>query len=220
VIAAGAAGRVDGWLLGATDAALPRPHLRLLAEAALWQLPLLVLLFAIQRFVPVVRRRWPVFSPQNGGHFGPASSFGVPSLTSLAAGLLCAAVAAVFASVLIRSSANGQVIASLVIAFTAGAAAAQSVFPQPNPVGILLSPFLVAAGGYAYAAVRYPAHEALLSAWFNRELLGLALALPVFYASAAVAGCAMGVGLAQVMRHESHDPAAGSARATPAEGRG
>ena len=71
------------------------------------------------------------------------------------------------------------------------------IFPQVNPAAILFSPAMVAVGVYGYVVMSYGNPEDLLRAVYNNQFPGVALALPIHYVSAGVAGCAAGMGIAQ-----------------------
>lgn len=58
---------------------------------------------------------------------------------------------------------------------------------------------------YGYVLFSFNSHDEVLAAWFTQtssaaagaRMPGPAMALPIHYASAALAGCAIGVGMAQ-----------------------
>lgn len=185
-------GPIDGWMLRSR---LPGDYLYLMFEVLLWQAGWVAMVLLIQFNRSSVRTRWPALAFED--HLGVDLHVRFPRVQSLAAGVVCGACAGVVGYFLIRSSDSGQVIGSLLAAFTAGGLVAGLVFPQVNPAGVLFGPAWVALGSYLCVWVGYSGEQAVLEAWFAGGLPGVALALPIHYASAGVAGCAMGVGLAQ-----------------------
>lgn len=121
------------------------------------------------------------------------------SFHHLAAMVVAGVIAGGLGYILIRNSDGGQVVCSLILSFTVGGATAGAFFPNKGWWGIMSSPFLVAAVSYGYVTLQYSQTEPLLAAWFGQQLPGLALALPIHYASAGVVGCCLGAGLAQAI---------------------
>jgi hypothetical protein len=197
-IVAGAGGGIDGFLWRQT---LPGGYANLLAESILWLAALAGLLVLVQRLRGPIRRRLPNLATEQ--HLGGKMKLRLPDSTSIVAGLVTAGIGALLANFLLQSTAVGQVIGSLILAFLIAALLGQIIIPQANPVGILLSPLIVAAATYAYVVFfgGYRGDAAVLAAWYHGELPGLALALPIYYASAGVAGSALGIGMAQAFEH-------------------
>src|SRR5690606_26000272 len=91
--------------------------------------------------------------------------------------------------------------------FMLGSLIAHVAVPHNNLVGILFAPALTALATYGWVLTRHGDTEDVLHAWFNLNqslagsdrIVGPALALPIFYASAGLMGCALGVGWAQVI---------------------
>lgn len=110
---------------------------------------------------------------------------------------VCLAVGTLGVAVLQQSAEPGQVIGALLLSFTAGGIAAHQMFPTPARVLPLVTPLILAASSYLWTSVSSEDQAALLSRFYARygvELLPAARALPIFYASAGVAGVAFGLG--------------------------
>lgn len=195
---AGAGGSAEGYL---RRHALPAGYGWLLVEALLWAGLVLGLLAAVHRLRPGLRRRLARLATPKQKHWGDEIRLGPPDGRAMLAGVVAAAAGGVGCVVLVQSEATGQVIGSLVLSFTLAGLLAQMLVGPANPVGVLLSPLAVAVGAYGYVLVGagYGSEDALLAAWYARELPGPALVLPIFYASAGVAGAAMGIGLGQAV---------------------
>lgn len=200
-ILAGYGGSMHGWL--ERQEALSGAYAELIAEVLIWQAGVLLLLLLIRRARPALRRGWPAlaFDDRADGAF----ALRLTRPWSVGAGLVCAVVAAAVGFFLIRKGDSGQVLGSLLVAFTLGGLAAGAAFPGCNPLGLLFSPALVAIGAYAWVLLRLGDDpEQIRAAWHIQEgagggtrslLPGLALALPIHYASAGLAGCCIGIGL-------------------------
>lgn len=193
-VLAGSTGPIDDWMWRAQ---LPQGYRGFIFEALIWQGLWAVMLAVIGFFRSPLRTRWPALAFTD--HLGVDTRIRLPQVQALMAGLVSAVIGGVAAWLLVRSSDPGQVIGGLVIAFAVGGMLGHVVFPQTNPVGILLSPTLVAIASYGYVLTQFNSHEAVLQAWYTRTLFGPALAMPIYFASAGVAGCALGVGLAQAL---------------------
>lgn len=193
---AGAGGSIEGYLWRHT---LPAGYGWLLAEAGLWAVMLAAMLGAIRRLRPGLRARLGALATD--AHWGEQTKLGLPDGRALLAGGICLLVGALICVPLLQSEATAQVIGSLLLAFTVGGLIAHTVVPQSNPVPILLSPLVLAAAAYAHVAflADFQSHEQVIATWYRGELWGPALALPIFYASAGVTGCALGIGLGQAI---------------------
>ena len=185
-------GSMEGWL---RQAALPSDYGWLAIETLIWQAGMILMLTVIQRLRSPIRTRWPALAFRD--HLGVDVHIRFPTVQTLLAGFVSAGVASVMGYFLILNASSGQVICGLIIAFLIGSLIGQTAFPQTNPVGVLSSPFLVAVVFYVYVIIRFDDGDQLLGAWYTQSLPGLALALPVHYASAGLMGCALGLGLAQ-----------------------
>lgn len=194
LVLAGVGGPIDPWMWRSN---LPGDYRRLLLEIVIWQAGLVLMLLVIQRLRSPLRTRWPALAFSD--HLGIDTHIRFPQAQALGAGLVTAVFAGAGCYLLIRSTEIGQIIGSLLVAFTLGSMIAQMIFPQSNPIGILLSPGLVAALSYGYVLANFASTERVLEAWYLRRLPGSALVLPIFYASAGLIGCTLGIGLAQAI---------------------
>ena len=209
-VVAGASGPIDAFLRRAD---VPGAYLGLAAEALVWHALVLggvaMVGWVWQR---TTARRRPALRP--GEPLPPADEPGFEGLIApldlhaLYACAIAAAVATPLTVVLLRSGEPAQVIGGLLIAFTAGGAVAYTTMPRVRcHLAVLAAPLLVAVGGYLWVYAGYADSAAVLAAWFNIDgssprdprLPAVALALPVFYASAGVTGVAMGIGLGQTI---------------------
>ncbi|QDU72463.1 hypothetical protein Pan265_23280 [Mucisphaera calidilacus] len=119
---------------------------------------------------------------------------------TLSAGAICAVVGAVTANLLAKSTDPGQVVGALTLGFMLGGMVARSSVPSTRPWGLILSPLVVALGTYLAVWMSFTSDIMLERSWFEGRLTGLALMLPIYYASAGVAGAAMGFGLGRKVR--------------------
>lgn len=197
--AAARAGPIDGWMFRHAEAqALPREYGWLMAELAVWQLGWIGVLLLIQRLRSPLRTRFPALAFTD--HLGMDTQLRFPQAASLLAGLTATVTGGALAYLLLRTSVTGQVEAGLLIAFAVAGLMGQMMFPQNNPIGILLSPAVVGAVGYTWVLLTTQSTPQVLADWYTGRLPNLALALPVHYASAGVAGCALGIGWAQALQ--------------------
>jgi hypothetical protein len=186
--------------------ALPGAYGGLIVEMLMWHAALAATLAAIQFARSPLRSRVPALAFDD--HLGLDTAMAVPRTQSLLAGLLCAAAATLCGSLLLQSTDSAQVVLGLMLAFAIGGMVGHMVFPQTNPVGILFSPALVAIAAYAFVLLRFNASQGkLLAGWLDpglgtwQRVPHLARALPIHYASAAVAGAALGIGWAEGIAH-------------------
>lgn len=93
---------------------------------------------------------------------------------------------------LLQTGQTGQVFGGLLLGFGAGTFLALSLFPTNNMLPVLLAPFAVALVTCLQMVVTGGDTPMTLASWYRGEFNGLALALPIFYASAALAGCLLG----------------------------
>ena len=135
------------------------------------------------------------------------SLWGIDGKAAVAAGVT-AVVGGVLAVVLVRSADTGQVRGGLVLGFAIASLVGFAVAPTKRPGLILLAPGLVALGGYTWATQRYfgltgggdaAAADAFLGAFYRGDLPGVMVVLPIHAATAGVLGCAIGVGIGQVL---------------------
>jgi hypothetical protein len=197
-VLAGVGGSIDGWM---RREELPAGYMRLLVEVGVWQLGVALMLVVVGYLRSPMRVRWPALAFED--HLGVDTDIRWPNLKALSAGGLCALVGAGLGVLLIRNHETGQVLGSLFVAFAAGGFFAQLVFPQSNPGPVLFAPAVVAMGSYGYLLWNYHSQEAVIRAYFEQGLPGLALALPVHYVSAGLTGCTIGMGIAQGMEASS-----------------
>jgi hypothetical protein len=192
-------GSIEGYL---KRTELPGGFRPLASEAIIWLVLLAVIFIVIDRLRTKVRPGLQKLAVKR--HMGTRTQLAFPSLRPLLAGLVAAGAGAFICNILIQTSDGGQVNCGLILGFGVAAMIAQLTVPHRNPLVILLSPLLVAAVAYLYTAWAYPAGDELLYDLYSRNLLNLALALPIQYASSGVAGCALGIGLAQTLDHARH----------------
>lgn len=189
-------GSIEGYLRR-TD--LPTGYRPLAVEAFIWLILMAVVFVLIDRLRIGVRPSLEKLAVKR--HLGTRTKMTLPGGRPLLAGLVTAALGAFICNILIQTTDGGQVNCSLILGFGTAALIAQMAVPQRNPLVILLCPMLVAAGAYLYTASAYPTTDDLLYGLYNHNILKLALALPIQYASSGIVGCALGVGLAQTLDH-------------------
>lgn len=187
-------GSGEEWL---TRSDLPGDYAWLMVEMLIWQVGVAVMLFFIGRLRSPVRAVWPALAYQD--HLGVDINLSLPRTRSLAAGAVCAVCGLAVCWVMIQTGDVAQVIGSLVLGFGLGGVMAGMIFPQADPVGVLFAPAVVALVVYGFMLLGYENHDQVLAAWYGRRLTGLAVVLPIYYASAGVAGCAVGLGVAQAV---------------------
>jgi len=188
-------GPIDGWL---RRAPLPGGYATLVLETCLWQAVLGGILVAVQRVRHPIRSRLPALLLGEVPGLDPPPAH--PHLATLCAAAVCVLLALPITWLFIHSSDAPQVMWSVCGAFVVGGVIAHGAFPRANPVGVLFAPAVVASIAYTWVLTRYPGETDLLAAWFEGRLPGSALALPIHYASAGVAGGALGIGWAERLR--------------------
>jgi hypothetical protein len=203
-------GPIDGWMRGHD---LPGGYLTLMGEVVLWHVGVISLLIIIQALREPMHARFPALAFNE--HLGKDVKVTWPTAASLAAAGACAVVGGGLAWTFIKYSASGQVVWSLIIAFTIGAMVAQSMFPQSNPFGVLIGPMVVALIAYGWVLMHYSGHTQVLRAHYEGQLPGIALALPIHYASAGIIGCTLGLGWAQTIDSAPQRNAAAKAASEP-----
>ena len=204
-IIATSAGSIDGWFRR-DPVSMPEPYVGLIVELAIWMVIVLATLVLTEKLAPRLRPRLPALMVSAAD--APSQDGPRTRIQSCGAAVLCAAVAGALALVMIRSTDAGQVTWALIVAFFVGALVSQSVIPQCHPWAIVLSPALVGVAAYLWVLFGFGSHEMFLTSWYAMgrsatAIPGPAMALPVFYASAAVVGVTAGLGCA-----ESLNPAA------------
>jgi hypothetical protein len=202
-VLAGWGGPIDGWMRRVD---LPGAYAGLIIETLAWHVGLAAVVLVAWKGRPAVRRMLPGIVV-DAGH-DDVDMPDRPDVTAFMACGVAVVVGGVLCWALQRSTDEGQVIGTLIAAFTLAGLAAQSSFPDNRHVlPILLSPALVAIAAYVVAMASHRTEEAVLIAWFNlggfnrhaSPLPGPALVLPIYYASAGVAGATMGVGIAHTI---------------------
>ncbi len=197
-VLAGAGGSIEGWMWRVT---LPTAYVSLIVEMLIWEAISIAVLMTIQRCRGSVRRLWPALAAPD--HLGESTRIHLPGLQAMGAGIVCALVSGVLACLLLPNGSVGQALGALVVAFTIGGLVGHLVFPHANPIGILVSPGVVAIAGYVYVLINFHNSTNVLSAWYAQNapgvvtMPGIALVLPIYYASAGLAGAAAGIGIAQ-----------------------
>jgi hypothetical protein len=203
-------GSIDSWIRGIASAA---NFWGLAAESLIW---LVMLLLATMLSIALARRLRPRL---------PAAFFGARPLTSDAAAItgplgdtvpapLVAPLGTLFsvvtgglaAALLLRSPDTYQVLWALFLSFTLSSLAAQTLLPARSPIGLIISPLLAAAAAHAYIALSGDSSQRVLAAYFNRTLFNPAMALPIFYASAGVAGAITGYAWARLFEETGEEP--------------
>ncbi len=200
-VLAGAGGPIDGWMHRTFDHAGASAlaggfwsgYPGLLLETVFLTALVVGLGLAIQTLRRPLRERLPGLAVSL--HLGPPHPVSLTHLHTLAGMVISTLVSGGMAWVLLRTGSTGQVLGSLILAFTLGSFMAQMLAPAGNALGFLISPALVAVVGYAWA-MQTPA-SAMQHAWIHDQLPGLALALPLYYFSAGLLGASLGAGWAQ-----------------------
>ncbi|MEX0885427.1 MAG: hypothetical protein WD009_03210 [Phycisphaeraceae bacterium] len=197
---AGHGGSMDGWFWRAS---LPGSYILLMLEIILLFAGIVVATMLIARTASGRDR---------------LSAGRAPAGAQAAGVAICVVVAALLASVLIQSREVSQVLVGLGLAFAVGAGVAQSVVPAARTLPLLLAPLVLGLVAYIYSLVSFPDHDGLLAAVYTSAIWGPALALPIHYASAGLAGCALGLGIARAAQasaitagHDAADAPAGQA---------
>jgi len=195
---------ISAWV-HRTDANLPGDYVKLAVEVVIWTALLVGFLFLVSAARPTVRAAIPFLAAEP--HLGEELTLTRSWLPALVAGGVTALVGGILAYFLIRSPDKGQVIGGLMLAFMIGGLvgdlAAAFLFQKhpANPLGLVLAPAVVAIVAYLLTAAGYKSADEFLTAYFSLKTSGLAFALPIDYASAGVAGCALGAGWSQVILH-------------------
>ena len=110
---------------------------------------------------------------------------------ALAAAMIVGSIAG---SILMPTSDTWQVVWGLIVAYAIAGLVADQLFPRAQPMAILLSPLCSAVLWYLLAGLTGGEGDAMLQAYYTGQLWHMALALPIHYASAGVAGAAVGIG--------------------------
>jgi len=172
---------------------------RLAAEMGVGVAVLWLLLVGVQGLRTWWMKRVP--SRLRGRHLGGEVHLWKIDGKALIAGLITAAVGAVLTAGLVRSDDPQQVSGGLILGFAMAALIGHAVAPNHRPLATLIAPAVVGGIGYAWAGFSLSSAEpgAVLAALYARALPGLALGLPLHYLTAGVLGCAIGIGMGQVL---------------------
>ncbi len=195
-------GGMEHWARGETMT-LGGRYTAMAVEMVLWGAGIGAVTWVFGRLQPVVRE-WliPGYTSEAAAPSAPAPDPASP-LLAVGAGAVCALVAGIAAFMLIRSPDTGQVFWSLLLAFLFGGLAARMAVPGCSPLPIVVSPAVVGVAAYLWVALSIgDDRDAFLAALFSTEqnmlaLPGIALALPIHYASAGVVGATLGIGWAR-----------------------
>jgi len=213
-ILAATGGSAEGWL---RRSQLPGDYGWLIVEVLIWQVWIVALLLLIRWLHLGLRNRWAAITRREHGDDSSPVPVGGPNqpIHTVGAAVICAAIAVAGGHLLIRNNDTGQVICSLLVAFAVGAVIALAIFPRAAVTGILFSPALVAIAAYSWVLLRFEDNDQVLAAWYLQEQMGsaaepmlptLALILPIHFASAALAGCCIGIKMGQSATSDQGEP--------------
>jgi len=201
-----AGGPIDGWLWRTAN---PAGYVWLVGEMLLWAAGVIGLLMLIERGHAPVRGRLPaLLRSDDRSHPSP---LGWPGATGVVSCVVAAVVGGLATYALLQASNAEQVAGAMILGFAVGGLVARLANPNARAAGVLLSPCVVGIAAYAYVALNYVSEPQLLRAWYDGELLNLALALPIHYASMGVAGAALGLGMGQSLEQLHMREVAGQA---------
>ena len=213
VVPAIVGGPIDEWLRSAAGAS---DYWTLAIEAGVWA----VIITAVAKVIVTTAERLQARLPEiwfdevaDEGDHNDESGLGWDVVTMVAKSVkmrpavmqstLAAASATIIGllptAILMQTSAVNQAGWSIFVSFIIAGVLAHQLFPSRNPIGILISPLLTAMIWYIYAAVTQDGSTSMLSSYFTDHFVNGATALPIFYASAGVAGAAMGIGWSQAL---------------------
>jgi len=114
---------------------------------------------------------------------------------------------------LLRSPDPGQVIGSMLLCFTLAGLLAHQMYPTRARLTLLLAPLMLGTAACAWTAIDAASVEQLLARYYidyprpsppTIPLNPMAMALPIFYASAGAVGVALGVGWSQTIHASRH----------------
>jgi hypothetical protein len=140
-----------------------------------------------------------------------------PMAPAFLGGAVILSVAAAGLCVLLRSADPGQVIGAMLLCFTLAGVLAHQMYPTAARLSLLLAPLMLGVAAYAWTGLDVSSVEQLLGRYYidypraarptlapTVPLNPLALALPIFYASAGAAGVVLGVGWSQTIHASRH----------------
>ncbi|MEX2213373.1 MAG: hypothetical protein WD768_04555 [Phycisphaeraceae bacterium] len=193
---------IEGWF-HRTDASLPGDYFKLAIELVIWCAAMLLFLFVAMRWRKRAQAAFPfLVDPDRGGE---DMTVGIPDRATWIAAFTTAIVSAILAFFLVRTADSGQVIGALMLAFMLGSLLGDIVCAflfqkhATNVAWVVLAPLLVGLGAYFQTALGYGKDDAFREAIFGGRVSGLSLALPIHYASAAIAGCCLGAGWVRLL---------------------
>lgn len=195
-------GDTFGWASGAS---LPGDYRRLALETPCWFLPLLLLWGLISLTQARLQKRFPrwVLSPQDHLQDVPDDLPNHPMrrLGGILLTMLISAVTGAGASyLLLTDGRSGQLVGGLIIGFALGGMLTRLLLPtMAHPLGLLMGPMAVSITVDLITAGQYRSSTSLLADWHQGRIVGLAYALPMHYASAAVTGACLGFGWGQAL---------------------
>lgn len=203
---AGVGGSIDGVLRRSAEAdTLAALYPKLAGEIVAMTVGLVLFIFVLAKLRPWLRERLPgrlISYDKSSSRW--SAKVARPDASAALAGLITMAAGGLFASVLIRSSANQQVIGALLLAFTVAGMLGRMLVNRPNVIGILLAPGVTGLIAYAWAWRVSGDGSTVMARYFAGEWPPLALALPIHYLSAGLLGAALGAGLGQGLLMGSH----------------
>lgn len=195
--------RQEAWQTGGGGGLFVRLEIELVLWATAWCL----LMFLLRRYRDFVRGKLvprrlktPYASASQRLTEEDTPKF-VLHVTPIVAGLLCAGLGWLLSLVFIQNPSAGQVIGSILLAFTLSSLVARLALPTGNVVFLVLSPLLAGFAAYGHAAVVHASASGtdLIGLMHRGSLMGPAMTLPIHWASAGMVGVATGIGLAQAI---------------------
>ena len=193
---------IEGWF-HRTDASLPGDYFKLAIEVVIWCAAMLLFLIGAIRLRKPMRAKLPMVIDEDRG--GDDMTIGIPDRATWVASLSTAVISAVLCFFLVRTADKGQVIGALMVSFMIGSLMGDILCAflfqkhPSNVAWVVIAPTLVGLGAYIQTAIGYGQGDAFRSAVFNGGVSGLSLVLPIYYASAAIAGCCLGAGWVRLL---------------------
>ncbi len=193
---------IESWLRR-DGASLPADYYKLIVEMILWAILIGAFIVLIKTARPALQKKIPTLAREP--HLGEGTTVAMPDGLTLVAAAISAVFSGVLAFFLLRHAAVGQVIGALMAAFLLGTmtgdlACAFLMGRRPtNALRVVIAPLIVAIVAYAMTALGYRDGEHFLRELYAGKVSGLALALPIHYAGAGIAGACLGAGAAQVI---------------------
>lgn len=206
-----ATGPIQGliWSFTATTDASPSlsvMYLGLAFEGVIWAVMVLAMALGFSRLATRGRAWMPAgwvdpTSQMSNWHFEPwrliTSMSASHNLNSLKSGGIVLILGTLLTWVLCRNNEPGQVVGALILGFGLASYTAQKLQPTRELSPALLAPFGSAIFSYLYTALTAGSNAAMLSAWYVDGLWTPAVALPIYYACAAVIGVLVGSAFGQ-----------------------